>query len=108
MFFNLIKEINRLRKEINRVLSNVFNSIKEINRLRKEINRLLSRIISNTYLKVTTDTFSKLQFSSLKNLSPGRFWQAPTHAGIINFKNSGFKSKIRHLGTKLCVAFLLS
>ena len=72
MFFNLIKEINRLRKEINRVLS-VFNSIKEINRLRKEINRLLSRIISNIYLKVTTDTFSKLQFSSLKNLSPGQF-----------------------------------
>ena len=60
MFFNLIKEINRLRKEINRVLSNVFNSIKEINRLRKEINRLLSRIISNIYLKVTTDTFPKL------------------------------------------------
>ena len=108
MFFNLIKEINRFRKEINRVLSTVFNSIKEINRLRKEINRLLSRIISNIYLKVTTDTFSKLQFSSLKNLSPGRFWQAPTHAGIINFKNSGFKSKIRRLGTKLCVAFLLS
>ena len=73
MFFNLIKEINRLRKEINRVLSNVFNSIKEINRLRKEINRLLSRIISNIYLKVTTDTFSKLHFSSLKNLSPGQF-----------------------------------
>ena len=30
-----------------------FNSIKEINRLRKEINRLLSKEMSNIYLKVT-------------------------------------------------------
>ena len=29
-----------LIKEINRLLSNVFNSIKEINRLRKEVNKL--------------------------------------------------------------------
>ena len=29
-----------------------FNSIKEINRLRKEINRLLSKGMSNIYLKV--------------------------------------------------------
>ena len=61
MFFNLIKEINRLRQEINRLLSNVFNSIKKINRLRKEINRLLSKGISNIYLKVTTGTLSKFQ-----------------------------------------------
>ena len=32
-----------------------FNSIKEINRLRKEINRLLRKGISNIYLKVTTE-----------------------------------------------------
>ena len=43
MFFNLIKEIIRLRQETNRLLSNVFNSIKEINGLRKEINSLLSK-----------------------------------------------------------------
>ena len=43
MFFNLFKEINMLRKEINRLLSNVFNSIKEIDRLRKEMNRLLRK-----------------------------------------------------------------
>ena len=36
MFFNLLKEINRLRQEINWLLGNVFNLIKEINRLRKE------------------------------------------------------------------------
>ena len=28
-------------------------------------------------------TFSKLRFS--KNLSPGQFWGAPIHAGIIEF-----------------------
>ena len=34
---------------------NVFTSIKEINRLRKEINRLLSKGMSNIYLKVTIE-----------------------------------------------------
>ena len=42
MFFNIIKEINML-------LSDVLNSIKEINRLTKEINRLLSRGLSNIF-----------------------------------------------------------
>ena len=32
-----------------------FNLIKEINRLRKEINRLLSEKMSNIYLKVTIE-----------------------------------------------------
>ena len=50
---NFVKEISRLRQEINSVLSNVFNSIKEINRLRKKINRLLSKGMSSMYLKVT-------------------------------------------------------
>ena len=52
MFFNSIKEINRLRKEINT--------------LRKQINRLLSKEMSNIYLKVSVKTFSKLQFSKFK------------------------------------------
>ena len=43
-----------------------FNSIKETYRLRKEINRLLSKGMSNIYLKVTIETFSKLQFSGFK------------------------------------------
>ena len=42
MFFNIIKEINML-------LSDVLNSIKEINRLTKEIDRLLSRGLSNIF-----------------------------------------------------------
>ena len=53
---------------------NVFNSINEINRLRKEINKLLSKGMSNVYLKVTIETFSKRRFSGLKNLSPGQFF----------------------------------
>ena len=53
-------------KEINGLLSNVFNSIKEINGLRKEINRLLSKEMSNIYLKVTIETFSRLRFSRFK------------------------------------------
>ena len=41
-----------------------FNSIKEINKFRKEINRLLiSKGMSNNYVKVTLE----------KNVSPGQF-----------------------------------
>ena len=48
-----------------------FNSIKEINRLRKEINRLLRKGMSNIYLKVTIEKnpFSKRQFSKFKNFA---------------------------------------
>ena len=67
---------------------NVFNSIKEINRLRKKINRLLSKRIWNIYVKVTiekTDASIFLDFLSLKNLSPGQVLGAPAHAHIIEF-----------------------
>ena len=57
MFFNLIKEINRL-------LSNVLYSVKEINILSKEKNRLLSKGMLNIYLKVTIE--SKLRFYGFK------------------------------------------
>ena len=43
-----------------------FNSDKEINRLRKETNRLFSKGITNIYLKVTIETLSKLRFSGFK------------------------------------------
>ena len=62
-----------------------FNSIKEINRLRKEISRLLSKGMSNIYLKVTIATSKNFDFLGLENLSPGQFWGAPTHAEIIEF-----------------------
>ena len=66
MVLNLIKEIYRLRQELNKLLGNVFHSIKEINRLRREINRLLSKEMLNIYLKVTIDTLSKLPLSKFK------------------------------------------
>ena len=83
MFFNSIKETNRWRKEINR-LSN-----KVINRWRWEINSLLTKGMSNIYLKAT-NWRSQLRFSKFKN-----------------FKISCCNLKIRRVGAKLCVAFLL-
>ena len=53
-----------------------FNSIKEVNRLRKEINGLLSKEMSNIYLKVTIEKKWRTQnfdFKSLKSSSPGKF-----------------------------------
>ena len=39
-----------------------------MNRLRKEINRLLSKGMSNIYLKVTIETFSKHRFSGFNKI----------------------------------------
>ena len=41
--------------------------------------------MSNSYLKVTIETFSKPQFSGFKNLLPGQFLRTPTHRDIIEF-----------------------
>ena len=66
-----------------------FNSVKEINRLIKEINRLLSKEMSNICLKVTIEKKKRgsqnFDFLGLKNLSPCQFWGAPTHEDIIEF-----------------------
>ena len=53
----------------------VFTSIKETNRLRKEVDRLLSKGMSNIYLKVSIEKNWRSQtfdFLSLKHLSPGQ------------------------------------
>ena len=53
-----------------------FNSIKEINRLRIEINKLLSKGMSNIYLKVTIEKKWRTQnfdFLNLKSSSPDKF-----------------------------------
>ena len=42
--------------------------------LRKEINKLLSKGMSNIYLKITIETFSKLRFSGFKNFLPVQFF----------------------------------
>ena len=52
------------------------NSIKEINRLRKEINKLLSKNMSKIYLKVTIEEkwhTQNLDFPSLKSFRTGKF-----------------------------------
>ena len=52
-----------------------FNSIKEINRLRKETNRLLNKGMSNIYLKVTIEKewhAQNFDLSSLTKPSPGQ------------------------------------
>ena len=51
-----------------------FNLIKEIKRLRKVINRLLNKAMSNIYLKVSIEkklTTQNFDFQSLKSSSPG-------------------------------------
>ena len=63
-----------------------FNWVKEINRLRKEINRLLSTEMSIVCLKVTIEKkwrSENFPFLGLKNLSPCHFWEAPTYKDTI-------------------------
>ena len=66
-----------------------FNSIKKIDRLRKEINTLLSTGMSNIYLKVTIEEKNwrsqNFNFLGLKTLSPCQFWGSPAHKYIIDF-----------------------
>ena len=59
----------------------LFNSNKEINRLRKEINWLLSKGMSNIYLKVTIVAYLKLRFSKVKK------FVSRIHADIIELSN---------------------
>ena len=53
-----------------------FNSV-------KEINRLLSKGTVSIYLNVTIKKI--FEFLSLKHLSPGQFWGAPTYLDITEF-----------------------
>ena len=53
-----------------------FNSVKEIKRLRKEINRSKVTIEGENWRSQNFD---------LKNVSPCHSWGAPTHKDIIEF-----------------------
>ena len=81
-----------------------FNSTKDINRLRKEINRLVSKGMSNIYLKVTIEkvTYSKLRFSKFE-----KFISWSLFGISLNFKTYCCNLKIIGLEAKLSVAFLL-
>ena len=61
----------------------ISNPIKEINRLRKEINRLLNKGMPNIYLKVTIEKNWRSQnfdFLGQKICPQVSFWGTPTHA----------------------------
>ena len=79
-----------------------FNSIKEINRLRKEINRLLSKGMSNIYLKVTIETFSKLRFAGFKKFVTGSVF-----GDIIEFSNFLSQLKNQRSGSKTVCGFFI-
>ena len=79
-----------------------FNSVKEIHRLRKEINRLLSKKMSNIYLKVTIE--KSLDFLNLENLSPSQFLGSSNSQISLNFKTFCCNLKIRGLGAKPCMS----
>ena len=85
-----------------------FDSVKEINRLTKKINRLLSKRMSNIYLKINIKTFSKLWFSgSKKFITRSIFGELQLTQMSLNFITSCCNLKIRGLGAKRCVDFLL-
>ena len=85
-----------------------FNSNKEINRLRREINRLLHRGMSNIYLNVTIEMLSKLRFCGFKKfVTRSVFGELQLTQISLNFKTSCCNLKIRGLEENMCVAFLL-
>ena len=64
----------------------LFNSVKEINRLRKEINRLIVvKYLLKSYYWWEKLTFLKLRFSKFKKFVARQFWGAPTHEDVIEF-----------------------
>ena len=62
MFFNSIKEINRLLSKGMFIIE----EIEEVNKVNKKINKLLSKRMSNIYFIVAIEKISKLSFSGFK------------------------------------------
>ena len=75
----------------------------------KQINRLISKGIANIYLKVTIEkNLRSLQFSKFKKfVSRSVFGEIHLRQISLNLKMSCWNLKIRGLGAKLYVAFLL-
>ena len=72
-----------------------FHSIKEIIRIRKGIDRLLSKGMSNVYLKVTIETLSKLRFSFKKFVTISVIGELQLTQISLNFKTSYCNLKTR-------------
>ena len=86
----------------------VFIAFKTINRLLKEIDRLLSKGMSNICLKVTIEKkwhTQNFDFVSLKNLFQFSFLEAPTHADITEFSKFLLQLKNQISGSKTLCGF---
>ena len=88
----------------------LFHLIKELNRLRKEISRLLSKEMSNIYLKITIEEKNwrsqKFDFLGWKICHHVNFRELQLKQVSLNFKTSCCNLKITGLGAKLCLVFL--
>ena len=82
-----------------------FNSIKEINRSRKEINRVLRKGMSSIFLKVTIEKKWDQFFKFKKFVSRSIFGDLQLTQIPLNFQSCYWNLKIRGLGKKLCLAF---
>ena len=64
--------------------------------------------MSNVYLKVTIETFSKLRFSGFnKVVSRSVFGELQFTQILLNFTSSSCNLKVKGLGAKVRVAFVL-
>ena len=64
--------------------------------------------MSNVYFGVTIETFSRLRFSGFKKfVARSVLGELQLTQISLNFKTSCRNLKIRDLGAKLCVAFLI-
>ena len=63
--------------------------------------------MSNKYLKVTIETFSKLRFSKSKKFVSRSVFGEFQLTQILNFKTSCYNLKIRGLGAKLCGFYII-
>ena len=85
-----------------------FSSIKEINKLLKEINMLLSKETSNTYLKVAIEKMWRTQnfdFLSLKVCLQVSFWGAQTHTDVIKLLKFLLQIENQRSGRKTVCGF---
>ena len=89
----------------------LFSSVKEINRLLKEVNRLLSKGMSSIYyfklLLRKNDLLQYFNILSWKRLPPNQVLGAPTHTDIIEFSKFLLQLKNRRSGIKTVRSFSL-
>ena len=89
-----------------------FSSVKEINRLLKEVNRLLSKGMSGIYyfklLLRKSDLRQYFIILSWKRLSPNRFLGAPTYTSVTEFSKFLLQLKNQRSGIKTVCRFSLS